>query len=93
MPSRSRERQATDSTLVGSDDIDGSSEDMPRKPKQNPLSREVWFAILIMWSEPICGTVIFPFINALVRDTGVTGGDEAKTGYYAGVIVRANTIL
>ncbi|KAG6904735.1 hypothetical protein DXG01_007554 [Tephrocybe rancida] len=32
-------------------------------------------------------TVIYPFINQFVRDTGVTRGDERKTGYYAGVIL------
>lgn len=68
---------------------DESHEDAPLKPSKpssNPLPREFWFVILIMWAEPICGTVIYPFINALVRETGVTHGDEAKTGYYAGVI-------
>ena len=32
-------------------------------------------------------SVIFLFIVQLVRDTGITKGDEAKTGYYAGFIV------
>lgn len=32
--------------------------------------------------------VIYPFVVQLVRDTGITGGDEAKTGYYAGLLVR-----
>ncbi|EAU85281.2 hypothetical protein CC1G_10067 [Coprinopsis cinerea okayama7 len=37
-------------------------------------------------SEPITGTVIYPFVNQFVRATGVTNGDERKTGYYAGLI-------
>ena len=43
---------------------------------------------LIQFSEPITATVIYPFINQFVRETGITGGDERKTGYYAGMIVR-----
>lgn len=35
----------------------------------------------------LCSTVIFPFVPQFVRDTGITGGDERKTGYWAGVLV------
>lgn len=31
--------------------------------------------------------MIYPFIIGAVRSTGITHGDEKKTGYYAGVIV------
>ena len=44
--------------------------------------------LLIQFAEPITGMVIFPFINQFVRETGVTGGDETRTGYFAGIIVR-----
>lgn len=90
MSSQSRERQISGESIAAPS-YDESHEDeplKPSKPSSNPLPREFWFVILIMWAEPICGTVIYPFINALVRETGVTHGDEAKTGYYAGVIVR-----
>ncbi|KAJ7679392.1 major facilitator superfamily domain-containing protein [Mycena polygramma] len=30
--------------------------------------------------------VIYPFVVQFVRDTGVTGGDETKTGFYAGML-------
>lgn len=43
---------------------------------------------LIQFSEPITATVIYPFINQFVRETGITRGDERKTGYFAGMIVR-----
>ncbi|KAJ7159184.1 hypothetical protein C8R43DRAFT_842992, partial [Mycena crocata] len=33
--------------------------------------------------------VIYPFIVQFVRDTGITGGDEAKTGFYAGILESA----
>jgi len=42
---------------------------------------------LTQFAEPIASAVIYPFIIPLVLHTGVTRGDEAKIGYYAGVIV------
>ena len=53
-----------------------------------------WAQLLILFSiqfaEPITGMVIFPFINQFVRETGITGGDETRTGYFAGIIVRTS---
>ena len=43
---------------------------------------------LIQFAEPVTAAVIYPFINQFVRTTGVTGGNEEKTGYFAGMIVR-----
>ena len=43
---------------------------------------------LIQVAEPVTAAVIYPFINQLVLDTGITGGDERKMGYFAGIIVR-----
>lgn len=40
----------------------------------------------IQLAEPIASTVIFPFVNQLVRGTGVTHGDERRTGYFSGEI-------
>ncbi|KAJ7198309.1 major facilitator superfamily domain-containing protein [Mycena pura] len=42
--------------------------------------------MLIQAAESLSATVIFPFVPQLVQDTGVTGGDERKTGYWAGVL-------
>ena len=58
------------------------------KPERTPLPRMSLFIIFLFpLAEEITATVIYPFINKFVRDTGVTGGDERKTGYFAGVIV------
>lgn len=38
---------------------------------------------------PLLALVIYPFVVQFVRDTGITGGDEAKTGFYAGLLVSA----
>ena len=56
--------------------------------KPTPLPKlQMFILFLIQFSEPIAGLVIYPFINQLVRETGITQGDDRKTGYYAGVIV------
>jgi len=41
----------------------------------------------MQFCEPITATVIFPFIFRLVNETGITKGNEDRTGYYAGIIV------
>ncbi|KAK1226807.1 hypothetical protein PQX77_010214 [Marasmius sp. AFHP31] len=43
-------------------------------------------ALLIAHAEPVTAQVIYPFIPAFVYKTGITNGDEKKTGYYAGII-------
>ena len=57
--------------------------------KPTPLPKlQIFILYLTLFSEPITGIVIYPFINQFVRETGITQGDEHKTGYYAGIIVR-----
>jgi hypothetical protein len=56
--------------------------------KRTPLPKfQLFIVSLIQFAEPVTATVIYPFINQFVRETGVTGGDERKTGYFAGIIV------
>jgi hypothetical protein len=56
--------------------------------KPTPLPKlQLFIVILIQISKVIANTVIYPFINQFVRETGITQGDERKTGYYAGIIV------
>lgn len=57
------------------------------KPTPLPIA-QLLCVYLIQFAEPITATVIYPFINQFVRETGITNGDEGKTGYYAGIIVR-----
>jgi hypothetical protein len=67
-------------------------EDVVKKP--TPLPKLQLFSILyIQFCEPLTATVIYPFIVNLVQDTGITSGDEAKTGYYAGVIVSDSFLI
>ena len=62
--------------------------DSAERRKSTPLPLlQIFIAYLIQFAEPITALVIYPFVNQFVRDTGITKGDETKTGYYAGVIV------
>ncbi|KZP16700.1 MFS general substrate transporter [Athelia psychrophila] len=58
-----------------------------RKKTATPLPKFQLFILLwVQLAEPITSQVIYPFINKLVADLPITGGDEAKVGYYAGLI-------
>jgi hypothetical protein len=60
--------------------------------RRSPLPKfQLSLVLLIQFAEPITALVIYPFINQFVRETGITKGDENRTGYYAGIIV--STIL
>lgn len=56
-------------------------------PKKPVPTAQLAILLLIQFAEPVTSTVIYPFINQFVGDTGVMHGDEKKTGYYAGLIV------
>lgn len=86
---RRQETTASDPEDLGIVSHDDANEPttIPR-PTRTPLPKISLFIIfLIQFSEAITANVIYPFINKFVRDTGVTGGDERKTGYFAGIIV------
>ncbi|KAG6853282.1 hypothetical protein C0991_005504 [Blastosporella zonata] len=52
------------------------------------LSAELTVSLICLQIvEPITATVVLPFVNQFVRD--ITGGNERKTGYYAGLIGTA----
>lgn len=54
-----------------------------------PLPKfQLFLLMLVQFAEPVTSTVIFPFIPQLVRESGITHGDEKSIGYYAGMIVR-----
>ncbi|KAI6115686.1 major facilitator superfamily domain-containing protein [Pisolithus croceorrhizus] len=54
---------------------------------KTPLPKtQLGLTLFVLFSEPMSAQYIFPFINQLIRELGVTGGDDRKIGYYAGVI-------
>ncbi|KAL0948630.1 hypothetical protein HGRIS_010437 [Hohenbuehelia grisea] len=70
------------------------------KPKRTPLP---WFqfslVLFLQLAEPLTSQVIYPFSPQLIRDIGVTNGDETKVGYYVGImqsiffVTQAFTVL
>jgi hypothetical protein len=77
----------TASTQTEYDPVLQNNDGVEEQP--TPLPKLQLFSVfLIQTAEPVTATVIYPFINQFVRETGITGGDEKKTGYYAGLIVR-----
>jgi hypothetical protein len=74
--------------------IDAGEPDSQASAKQTPLPKLQSFTIFfIQFSEPVTALVVYPFIVQLVRDTGITGGNEARNGYYAGFIVSPRRIM
>ncbi|KAM0745677.1 MFS general substrate transporter [Meredithblackwellia eburnea MCA 4105] len=58
----------------------------PQTRQQTPLPlKQVLVLCAMRFAEPICFTLIFPFVNAMLEDIHVTD-DPKKVGYYAGVI-------
>ncbi|EKM57753.1 uncharacterized protein PHACADRAFT_158787 [Phanerochaete carnosa HHB-10118-sp] len=58
-----------------------------QKKKPTPLPWAQFSILLILQlAEPLTSQVIYPFLPQLVRDVGVTHGDETRVGYYVGVM-------
>ncbi|KAI6155625.1 major facilitator superfamily domain-containing protein [Pisolithus tinctorius] len=54
---------------------------------KTPLPKtQLGLVLFVLFTEPMSAQYIFPFINQLIRELGVTGGDDRKIGYYAGII-------
>ncbi|KAH7908935.1 hypothetical protein BJ138DRAFT_1090416 [Hygrophoropsis aurantiaca] len=73
----------------------GLGEDSPllgkrtKKPKTPLPKAQLGILMFLQLAEPISSMCIYPFINQLVRELNITGGDETKVGYYAGLIICA----
>ncbi|CAK5274420.1 unnamed protein product, partial [Mycena citricolor] len=57
------------------------------KTARTPIPKlQLFILVSIQFAEPITALVIYPFVVSLVRDTGITRGDDNRTGYYAGLL-------
>lgn len=76
--------QATPDELVQQEQRESEERghDVPTPLPMKQLS----ILLLMQLAEPITYTVIYPFVTELVNETGITGGDGGKLGYYAGLI-------
>ncbi|KAN0130269.1 major facilitator superfamily transporter [Lactarius tabidus] len=61
-------------------------ENPPRKETPLPIT-QVLVLLLLQISEPLMSFSIRPYINELVSELPIVGGDERKVGYYAGLIL------
>lgn len=58
-----------------------------QKRVRTPLPlRQILILLLLQLAEPLTSQVISPFAPQLIRDIGVTHGDETKVGYYVGML-------
>ncbi|KAF8074654.1 major facilitator superfamily domain-containing protein [Lyophyllum atratum] len=70
-----------------SDSSTASQTQADDEPYTTPLPKlQLFIIIFIQIAEPVTSTVIYPFVNDLVRALGITNGDEKKTGYYVGLV-------
>ncbi|KAH9974962.1 member of major facilitator multidrug-resistance DHA1 sub-family [Lactifluus volemus] len=62
-------------------------------PKPTPLPKVQISILLSLWTaEAILTNSITPYINQLVRELPIVGGDERKVGYYTGIIVSMHHV-
>ncbi|KAJ7026612.1 major facilitator superfamily domain-containing protein [Mycena alexandri] len=71
---------------------------LPTSPR-TPLPKfQLAIIMLVQVCEPLASQSIYPYINQLVSELDITGGDEKKVGYYAGLeslffLTEALTVL
>ncbi|KAG1740067.1 MFS general substrate transporter [Suillus lakei] len=55
--------------------------------QKTPLPKlQIGILMLVQLAEPIASMSIYPYINQLIRELDITGGNDAAVGYYAGTI-------
>ncbi|KAG1728507.1 major facilitator superfamily domain-containing protein [Suillus paluster] len=58
-----------------------------RRKVKTPLPwRQLFIILFLQLTEPITAQAIAPFAPQLIRDVGVTHGDESKVGYFVGIM-------
>ncbi|KAF8434115.1 major facilitator superfamily domain-containing protein [Boletus edulis BED1] len=58
-----------------------------QKKGRTPLPwRQLTMILLLQLAEPLTAQVIAPFAPQLIRDIGITHGDETQVGYYVGLM-------
>ncbi|KAG1746533.1 major facilitator superfamily domain-containing protein [Suillus paluster] len=76
----------TDSPRTASEITPLIPAEVSKRPK-TPLPKfQIGILMMLHVTEPIASMSIFPYINQLIIELGMTGGDDAAVGYYAGII-------
>ncbi|CAG8695326.1 7225_t:CDS:2, partial [Cetraspora pellucida] len=95
IPKGSKSKHASGSNTFASQDLDQETHTLSNQrrkqkiPKETPLPKMIMFVLsVIVFSEPMNSTILFPFIYFMVRDFGVSK-DEKEIGRYAGLIASS----
>ncbi|KAF5358781.1 hypothetical protein D9758_008532 [Tetrapyrgos nigripes] len=60
----------------------------PPQLRRTPLPwAQFWIVLFLQLAEPLTSQVVAPFAPQLVRDMGVTHGDETRVGTYVGLLI------
>ncbi|KAF5342128.1 hypothetical protein D9611_001435 [Ephemerocybe angulata] len=65
--------------------IDEETPLLVKKATPLPLT-QFSIVLFLQLAEPLTSNVIYPFMPQLIRDLGVTNGNEAAVGYYVGMM-------
>ncbi|KAG1728513.1 major facilitator superfamily domain-containing protein [Suillus paluster] len=59
----------------------------PEQPMTTPLPwDQLWIILFLQFSDSLVFQTLAPFTPELVRDIGVTRGDESQVGHYVGIL-------
>ncbi|KAJ7194486.1 major facilitator superfamily multidrug-resistance, DHA1 sub-family [Mycena haematopus] len=73
--------------ILSEDESQSQSQDAVAPATRTPIPKlQLFILLLIQFAEPMTGLVIYPFVVQFVRETGITRGDETKSGFYAGLL-------
>lgn len=76
--------ETDETTPLLSDALQGDS---PRA-RRTPLPwLQLGIVMVMQIVEPLMSQSIYPYINQLILDLGISGGDPKKVGFYAGLLV------
>ncbi|KAJ7116503.1 major facilitator superfamily multidrug-resistance, DHA1 sub-family [Mycena epipterygia] len=79
-----RDDDETQPLLANGDDPNDTHD---LKQQRTPLPQfQLIIVLFLQLAEPLTSQVIYPFAPQLIRDIGITNGDETKVGYYVGIM-------
>ncbi|KIK45637.1 hypothetical protein CY34DRAFT_509579 [Suillus luteus UH-Slu-Lm8-n1] len=58
----------------------------PRNPTTPLPQFQIGILMMLELAETVASMSIYPYINQLIREIDITGGDDAAVGYYVGLI-------
>ncbi|KAJ7236260.1 major facilitator superfamily multidrug-resistance, DHA1 sub-family [Mycena haematopus] len=80
-----RDQDETQPLLAAHNDLNDDLHDLDSKRTPLPLF-QFSIVLFLQLAEPLTSNVIYPFAPQLMRDIGITKGDETKVGYYVGIM-------